>query len=55
MVTLTQNWHWCCDLQEWRGSLDTLDASIDGVDIPLFLNSCDIFAKTMLVLLSLLQ
>ena len=28
---------------------------IDGVDIPLFFNSLDIFAKSILVLLSLLQ
>ena len=29
--------------------------NIDGVDIPLFLNSLDIFAESMLVLLNLLQ
>ena len=45
MVTLTYDWHWCWDLKEWCGSLDTLSALIDGADIPLFLNSRDIFAK----------
>ena len=35
--------------------LDGLDISIDGVAIPLFLTSLDIFAKSMLVLSSLLQ
>ena len=41
--------------KERYGSLDGLDVSIDGVDIPLFLNSLDIFAESMLVLLNLLQ
>ena len=41
--------------KERYGSLDSLDVSIDGVDISLFLNSLDIFAESMLVLLSLLQ
>ena len=36
-------------------SLDGLDVSIDGVDIVMFLNSLDIFAESILVLLSLLQ
>ena len=40
--------------KEQYGSLDGLDV-IDGLDIPLFLNSLDIFAETMLVLLNLLQ
>ena len=31
--------------KERYGSLDGLDVSIDGVDISLFLNSLDIFAK----------
>ena len=36
--------------------MDGLDISIIvGVDIPPFLNSLDIFAKSILVLLSLLQ
>ena len=43
-------------MKERNWSLDSdLDASIDGVDIPLFLNSVDIFAESILVLLSLLQ
>ena len=41
--------------KERYGSLDRLDISIDGVAIPLFLNSLDIFTKSMLVLSSLLQ
>ena len=41
--------------KEQYGSLDDLDVSIDGVAIPLFLNSLDIFTKSMLVLSSLLQ
>ena len=41
--------------KERYGSLDDLDVSIDGVAIPLFLTSLDIFAKSMLVLSSLLQ
>ena len=41
--------------KERYGSLDGLDVSIDGVDIPLFLNSLDIFAESMLVLLNLSQ
>ena len=41
--------------KERYGSLDPLDISIDGVAIPLFLNSLDIFTKSMLVLSSLLQ
>ena len=36
------------------GSLDGLDV-IDGLDFLLFLNSLDIFAESMLVLLNLLQ
>ena len=36
-------------------TLGGLDISIGGVDILLFLNSLDIFAKSILVLLSLLQ
>ena len=35
--------------------MDGLDISIVGVDIPPFLNSLDIFAKSILVLLSLLE
>ena len=45
-------------VKEQHGFLDGLDISIDGVDIPLFLNSLNIFAKSILlhvVLLSLLQ
>ena len=30
------------------GSLDDLNVSIDGVDIPLFLNSLDIFAESVI-------
>ena len=41
--------------KERYGSLEGLDVSTDGVDISLFLNSLDIFAKSKLVLLSLLQ
>ena len=37
------------------GSLDGLDVSIDGVNIPLFSNSLDIFTESILVLLSLLK
>ena len=40
--------------KEQYGSLDDLDV-IDGLDIPLFLNSLDIFAESMLVLLNLSQ
>ena len=46
------------DVGVWKSEIDLdsgLDASIDGVDIPLFLNSVDIFAEGILVLLSLLQ
>ena len=46
------------DVGVWKSEIDLdsgLDASIDGVDIPLFLNSVDIFAESILVLLSLLQ
>ena len=32
-----------------------VDISVDGVDIPLFLNSLDIFAESNLIFLSLLQ
>ena len=42
-------------LKERYESLDGLDVSIDGVDIVMFLNSLDIFAESILVLLSLLQ
>ena len=35
--------------------LDSLDISINKVDFSLFFNSLDIFAESMLVLLSLLQ
>ena len=35
--------------------LDSLDVSIDRVDFSLFLNSLDIFAESMLVLLNLLR
>ena len=41
--------------KERYGSLDGLDISIDGVAILLFLTPLDIFAKSMLVLSSLLQ
>ena len=41
--------------KEQYGSLDGLDISTDGVAIPLFLNSLNIFTKSVLVLLSLLQ
>ena len=44
-------------LRSWRhkyGSLDGLDVSFDGLNIPVFLNSLDIFDKRI-VLLSLLQ
>ena len=34
--------------------LDGLNVLLDGVDIPLFLNSLDIFAEGILVLLSLI-
>ena len=34
--------------------LDGLDVSIDGVDIPQLLNSLDLFAESILVLLCLL-
>ena len=45
-------------VKELNGSLDGLDVSINGVDtvdIALFSNSLDIFAQSILVLLSLLQ
>ena len=29
--------------KEWYGSLDGLDVSIDGLDVPPFINSLDIF------------
>ena len=45
----------CRDFKERYGSLDGLDVSIDGVDIPLFLSPLDIFAEIMLVLLRLLH
>ena len=35
-------------IEKEYGSLDGLDVSIDEVDIPLFLNSCDIFAASIL-------
>ena len=35
-------------IEKEYGSLDGLDISIDEVDIPLFLNSCDIFAASIL-------
>ena len=37
------------------GSLDGVDVSTDGLEIPLYLNSLDIFAESVLVLLRLLQ
>ena len=43
------------DFKERYGSLDGLDLSIDGVDIPLFLSSLYIFAEIILVLLRLLH
>ena len=43
------------DFKERYGSLDGLDVSIYGVDIPLFLNSLYIFAEIILVLLRLLH
>ena len=42
-------------LKERYECLDGLDVSIDGVEILIFLNSLDIFAESILVLLSLLQ
>ena len=49
-------WHRCWDLKEERyGSLDGLNISINGVEIPLFFNSLDISAESILVFLSLLQ
>ena len=43
------------DFKERYGSLDSLDVSIDGVDIPLFLSSLYIFTEIILVLLRLLH
>ena len=47
------------DVGIWKsdiyGSLDGLDVSIDGVGNSLFLNLVDMFAESILVLLSLLQ
>ena len=41
--------------KERYGPLDGLDVSIGGLDIPLFLNSLDIFAESTLTFSSLLQ
>ena len=39
-------WHRCwTDLKEQYGSVGGLEVTTDGVDIPLFLNSLDIFAE----------
>ena len=47
--------HQCWDLKEQCGSLDDVGISIHGVDIPLFLNSLNNFADSILDLLSLKQ
>ena len=44
---------WYCLLKERYGYLDVLDVSIDGVDIPLFLNSFDVFCRKHISLVEL--
>ena len=43
------------DVGIWKSDMDLLKVSMDGVNIPLFLNFLDIVAQTILVLLILLK
>lgn len=53
-MTLTEDYDIDVDLKERYVSLDGLDESIDGMNIPLFINSLDISTESILVLLRLL-
>ena len=44
-------WHCSKDLKEQYGVLDSLDVSVNGLDILLFVNCLDIFTKSISILL----
>ena len=54
-MTLSEDYDIDVELKERDGSLDSLDVSIDGMNIPLFINSLDISTESKLALLSLLK
>ena len=53
-MTLSEDYDIDVELKERYVSLDGLDESIDGMNIPLFINSLDISTESILVLLRLL-